>query len=291
MAIPPALVRPAINDFRCGGSFCHPQAAACAVQWSARKAAERPRPTAALPPGPWPATSLAMVSSASIARFSAPRPATRAGLAILALCSAAAPLPAASPAPAAGEISLFDGKSLAGWKPSAFDSQAAVKVEPEFREGEPAIVLERSLHLSGITWADESVLPRMNYEITLEAMRVEGSDFFCGLTFPVADSAVTFVAGGWGGMVVGISCIDNYDASDNETSSSKDFKNNRWYRIRVRVTPGKLEAWIDDEQFVDFETAGRKLDLRFGEIKHSLPLGIAAYETKAALRNLRLRRL
>jgi hypothetical protein len=122
-------------------------------------------------------------------------------------------------------------------------------------------------------------------------MRLEGSDFFCGLTFPVGKSAVTFVVGGWGGMVTGISCIDNSDASDNETTSSKDFKSDRWYRIRVRVTPGKLEAWIDGDQVVDVETTGRKLDLRFGEISNSLPLGIAAYETKAALRDLRLRRL
>jgi hypothetical protein len=225
----------------------------------------------------------------SLSYLPAPR---RVALPCLALLLAAPFLSAATPPPpAAGETVLFDGKTLGGWKPSAFDSQAAVKVESPFRDGPGAIVLARSLHLSGITWADASTLPRMNYEISLEAMRLDGGDFFCGLTFPVGDSAITFVAGGWGGMVVGLSCIDNYDASDNETSSSKEFKNNQWYRFRVRVTPGKLEAWIDDEQFVDFETAGRKLDLRFGDISHSLPLGIAAYETGAALRNIRLRRL
>ena len=185
---------------------------------------------------------------------------------------------------------LFDGESLAGWKPSAFDSQTAVKVENPFRDGSPAIVIEKSSHLSGITWVNEAELPRMNYEISLEAMRLEGSDFFCGLTFPVGDTACTFVVGGWGGMVIGISCIDNYDAADNETTTAKEFKLNQWYRIRVRVTPTKLEAWIDNDQVLDFETTGRKLDLRFGEIKYSLPLGIAAYETRAALRNIQLRR-
>jgi hypothetical protein len=208
-----------------------------------------------------------------------------------ALALTSAPLTAAESTPPAAERSLFDGKSLGGWKPSAFDSQAAVKVESPFRDGPGAIVLERSAHLSGITWGDAAAVPRMNYEITLEAMRLEGSDFFCGLTFPVGPTAVTFVVGGWGGMVTGISCIDNSDASDNETTSGKEFKSDRWYRIRVRVTPGKLEAWIDGDQVVDFETAGRKLDLRFGEISHSLPLGIAAYETRAALRDIRLRRL
>lgn len=186
---------------------------------------------------------------------------------------------------------LFDGVSLAGWRPSAFDSQAAVRIEPSFRGDRPAIILERSEHLSGISRTDGPSLPRMNYEVSLEAMRLSGGDFFCGLTFPVGDSAVTFVVGGWGGMVVGISCIDNSDASENETTTSRDFKSDRWYRIRVRVTPKKLEAWIDDEQAVDFETEGRRLDLRFGEIKHSLPLGISAYETGAALRDLTLRLL
>ena len=195
-----------------------------------------------------------------------------------------------APAPKTAE-SLFDGKTLGGWKPSAFDSQAAVKVENPFRDGPGAIILEKSLNLSGITWAHAADLPRMNYEISLEAMKLAGQDFFCGLTFPVGEAACTFVVGGWGGMVSGISCIDNSDASDNETTSAKEFQPNRWYRIRVRVTPGKLEAWIDGEQVVDFETTGRKLDLRFGDIHHSLPLGIAAYETRAALRHIQLRRL
>jgi hypothetical protein len=187
--------------------------------------------------------------------------------------------------------SLFDGESLKGWKPSAFDSQAAVKVENPFREGTAAIILERSNYLSGITWTNEADIPRMNYEITLEAMKLEGHDFFCGLTFPVGDTAVTFVVGGWGGMVTGISCVDNSDASDNDTSTAKEYKPNQWYKVRVRVTPGRLDAWIDNEKMVELETTGRKLDLRFGEIKNSLPLGIAAFETRAALRNIQLRRL
>jgi hypothetical protein len=208
-----------------------------------------------------------------------------------ALLAAASGAPV-KPGPAAGTgRSLFDGETLAGWKSSAFDSQAVVKVENPFRDGVGAIILEKSDYLSGITWMNGKDLPRMNYEISLEAMKLDGNDFFCGLTFQVGESAVTFVVGGWGGMVTGISCIDNSDASDNETSTAKEYKPNTWYRIRVRVTPAKLEAWIDDEQVVDFETAGRRLDLRFGDIKHSLPLGIAAFETRAALRNIELRRL
>ena len=204
-------------------------------------------------------------------------------LAVPAVASAADAQPAAT--------SLFNGRNLDGWKPSAFDSQTEVKVVNPFRDGPGAIVVAKGTYLSGITWKDASVLPRMNYEISLEAMKTEGNDFFCGLTFPVGETAVTFVVGGWGGSVTGISCVDNSDASDNDTSSGGSYHPNQWYRVRVRVTPKKLEAWIDDEQVVDLETTGRKLDLRFGDISYSLPLGLATYETGAAYRNIQLRRL
>jgi len=202
------------------------------------------------------------------------------------------PPAAALPATAAAETgqSLFDGKTLAGWKPSAFDTQKPVKIESPFQNGPGAVILERTEYLCGIT-RDAGEVPRTNYEISLEAMKLEGSDFFCGLTFPVGQTACTFVVGGWGGMVVGLSCIDNADASENETSQGMEFKTNRWYRIRVRVTPERISAWIDQDQMVDLEIAGKTIDLRFGDIKHSLPLGIAAFQTRAALRNIRLQRL
>ena len=75
------------------------------------------------------------------------------------------------------------------------------------------------------------------------------------------------------------------------TTTGMEFKDNRWYRIRVRVTNDKIQAWIDDDQKVDLETTGRKITLRWGEIDKSLPLGVAAYMTRAAVRNIRLRTL
>jgi hypothetical protein len=42
---------------------------------------------------------------------------------------------------------------------------------------------------------------------------------------------------------------------------------------------------------VDLETKDRRIGLRGGEIEESLPLGIAAYQTQAALRNIRLREI
>jgi Domain of Unknown Function (DUF1080) len=186
---------------------------------------------------------------------------------------------------------LFDGKTLGGWTPSAFEGENAVKVETPFRGGPGAIVIGPGTTLAGVTWTKGAELPRTNYELTLEAMKLSGSDFFCGLTFPVGEGACTFVVGGWGGMVVGISSIDRLDASENETTQGKTFVDNRWYRILVRVTPEKLEAWIDDEKFVEVELKGRTISLRPGDIQKSLPLGVATYMTRAAVRDLRLRKL
>jgi hypothetical protein len=69
-----------------------------------------------------------------------------------------------------------------------------------------------------------------------------------------------------------------------------EFDLNRWYRIRVRVTDKKVEAWIDDDLKFEVETQGRNIDLRPGDIQKSLPLGISTYMTRAAVRDIRLRR-
>lgn len=186
---------------------------------------------------------------------------------------------------------LFDGKTLAGWTQSGFEGEGAVKVESPFRGGPGAIVLEAGTTLSGVSWVKGSELPRTNYEVTLEAMKLAGQDFFCGLTFPVGKSACTLVVGGWGGMVVGLSSIDNVDASENETTQGKEFKDNRWYRVHVRVTDEKIQAWVDDDMMADVELKGKTISLRPGDIQKSLPLGVASYMTKAAVRDIRLRTL
>jgi hypothetical protein len=208
------------------------------------------------------------------------------------LCAAeTATRPSLKSAPRGEWLSLFDGRTLAGWAQSGFEGEGDVKVINPFRGGRSAIVIEKGTTLSGFTWTRGGDLPRSNYEISLEAMKLEGIDFFCGLTFPVGKSACTFVIGGWGGNVVGISSVDHSDASENDTTQDGEFVENRWYRIRVRVTDDKIEAWIDNNQVVDLETKGRVISLRPGDIQKSLPLGIASYMTRTAVRDIRLRRL
>ena len=229
----------------------------------------------------------------------------RAGPVLLALLTALSlPSPGLSAEPPAGRARaapppgaadrdgwrpLFDGKSLSGWKRTEFTGGGEVRVERAFRGGPPAVVVDAGPSLSGFHWTQQ--VPRTNYEIALEAMRLDGHDFVLGLTFPVGESHASLILGGWGGGTVGISSIDDKDASENATTRIMAFTKDRWYRVRVRVTPEKIQAWIDDRSIVDQEITGRRISLRPGEIKLSVPLGLATYETSAAYRNIRLREL
>jgi hypothetical protein len=180
------------------------------------------------------------------------------------------------------EISLFDGKTLGQWKITDFGGQGNVYVK------DGCIVMEMGNDMTGVTWTGPLV--RMNYEITLEAKRVLGSDFFCGLTFPVGENPCSLILGGWGGEVCGLSNLDYYDAANNETTRIIQFQQERWYNVRLRVTPDKIEAWLDDEKLVDVVTTDRKIDIR-PEMDLVKPLGIATWRTTGAVRNIRLKRL
>lgn len=185
--------------------------------------------------------------------------------------------------PAAGAwTKLFDGVSLGKWKKTAFGGEGEVEVK------DGRIMIAAGNPMSGITWSGPVV--KTNYELSLEAMRVDGSDFFCGLTFPVGDSPCSFICGGWGGGVVGLSSLDGSDASENETTKYQEFESGRWYKIRVRVTPDKIQAWIDDKQMVDVDTKDRRIGIRL-EVELSRPLGIANYNTSSALRDIKVRSL
>src|SRR6185295_13766941 len=85
---------------------------------------------------------------------------------------------------------LFDGKTLKGWKESNFAGRGEVNV----KDGQ--LIMEMGV-MTGITRTNPVI--RMNYEISVEAMRVDGGDFFCGLTFPVGTNECSLVVGGWGG--------------------------------------------------------------------------------------------
>jgi len=173
--------------------------------------------------------------------------------------------------------SLFDGKTLKGWKQSDFFKPGKSSVK------DGAIILEKGSKMTGLTY-DGKDFPKMNYEVSLESKRVDGRDFFCTTTFPVGDSFCSFVVGGWGGSVTGLSSIDGIDGQGIE------YKNDQWYKIRIRVTDKRVETWIDKEQTVDLDTSDVKLGIRI-ECNVSTPFGIASYDTVGAVKDIKVRNL
>jgi hypothetical protein len=210
---------------------------------------------------------------------SAPAPTRRAPTEIL---REAASKPS-EPLEGEGWVSFFDGKTLTGWRETDFAGHGMVEIESGL------ILLNTGDPMTGINWTNR--IPKMDYEVALDAMRVTGSDFFCGLTVPVGESFCTLIVGGWGGSLVGISSLDGQDASENETTKFLSVEQGRWYRIRMRVTQSRIEAWIDKEKFVNVDTTDKRISLRPGDIESSKPFGIASYQTTAALREIKLRRV
>ena len=178
---------------------------------------------------------------------------------------------------------LFDGKTLDGWRVTEFKRRVTPKVE------DGKLILTAGAPMTGVTLAKP--FPKSNYEVRFEAARILGGDFFASLTFPVKESHATLVTGGWGGDIVGMSSINGWDASENETRSYFSFENDRWYKFRLRVTDDRVQAWIDDEPVFNVEITGREISLRIGEIELSAPFGFASYNTTGALRKIEYRAL
>jgi hypothetical protein len=187
------------------------------------------------------------------------------------------------PASAPGAIILFDGKTLDGWKPSGFLNAPEVKVE------DGAIVLAVGRSMTGITSTCKD-LPKTNYELSYEARRLEGRDFFAAATFPVGKSCITLVNGGWGGSITGLSSLDGMDASENDTSHPVKYENGKWYRFRVRVTDRMIRCWIDDNELIAVKHEDRRINTRL-ESRRSEPLGFATWETAGAVRKIEIRPL
>lgn len=174
---------------------------------------------------------------------------------------------------------LFNGKTLDGWKITQYGTDGPVLVS------DGNLVLNYGDGCTGVNW--EGDFPKVNYEVSLEAQRTVGNDFFCGITFPVNDDFCSLIVGGWGGPVVGLSCIDGNDAEHNQTRVLKKFDKNRWYKIKLKVTGENITAWIDDDKLVDFNYSGHRLSVR-AEVELSKPFGLFTWQTTGVMRNIRL---
>ena len=148
----------------------------------------------------------------------------------------------ASPKPDDGWLSLFNGKDLSGWEETDYAGRGNVKVQ----NGE--LHIENGLVITGVTYTNKTVLPKTNYEIEYQAKKLNGTDFFGLLTFPVGDAHASLVTGGWGGAVTGISSINSMDASENNTTVYLRFNKDHWYKFRLRVTPDNLSVWMTPKE-------------------------------------------
>jgi hypothetical protein len=175
----------------------------------------------------------------------------------------------------------IDGKPVAGWRETEFAGRGEVRVERD------RLILQTG-YMTGVTWTN--AFPKIDYEVNLDAMRVDGSDFFCGMTFPVGEAPCSFIVGGWGGGVVGLSSIDGEDAANNETTKYLNFEKGRWYHIKVRVTQSSIECWIDEEKVINVVTTDRTLSVRT-EVELSRPFGIATWSTTGALKDIKVKKL
>lgn len=142
-----------------------------------------------------------------------------------------------------GWSNLFNGTDLTGWAETDYAGRGKV----EMKHGE--IHIENGLVITGINFTNKTSLPKMDYELTYQAKKVNGTDFFGLLTFPVGDSHASLVTGGWGGAVTGISSINSMDASENDTTIYLKYNKDQWYTFRLRVTPENISVWMNPKEY------------------------------------------
>ncbi|MBT3469331.1 MAG: DUF1080 domain-containing protein [Opitutae bacterium] len=177
--------------------------------------------------------------------------------------------------------SMLEKNALGQWKPTDFAGHGDVTVK------NGVLKIGMGIELSGVNWTGE--IPKGEYEISLESRRVQGNDFFCGLTFPVKGSHATLILGGWGGALVGISSLDNLDAAENETGDVYVFEDGKWYGVTLRVQKNRIRVWINEKEQIDVDLTDRKVGMRIGEIEQSVPLGIATWMTGSEIRKIKIR--
>ncbi len=178
---------------------------------------------------------------------------------------------------------LKDAK-LGEWEKTNFGGEGEVS----FLEG--ILKMKAGRPMTGIHLKQKDVFPKENYEIRWKAQRVQGSDFFACLTVPIGDEHCSFICGGWGGGLVGVSSINGNDASENQAATFHNFKNKQWYSFRLRVDAKRLQVWIDDEEVVDVERDGNTFTVR-AEVRACRPLGYCVFESDVEVKDWEYRLL
>ena len=205
-------------------------------------------------------------------------------------------------------IPLFNGKTLDGWAVSNFEADR----KAEIRDG--CIILGRDDLAMGIKYIKP--FPKSDYEIMYQAKRMKGYNFFGAITFPVKESFCSFINGGWNGTVFGLSSINDYDASENETTAFYDFTDSQWYQFHLCVVDDRILVWFypvveegknieaaeENTQAVSEiqkETEKPKIDLLLEnkrisnriDVEYFQPLGFSTWYTEGHIRDIKYRKL
>lgn len=168
------------------------------------------------------------------------------------------------------------------WKNSQFHYTGEVELS------DSSVILHRGGYMTGMTW--HGPVMRDHYKIEFDARRIEGMDFFCGLTFPIADEPCSLILGGWGGYTTGLSSINGLDAGNNETMNSFIFENATWYHISLWIETDRIHANVNDYEIFDVKRADKTFSVRY-EVEESIPLGIATFNTTGEIQNFSIERL
>ena len=177
---------------------------------------------------------------------------------------------------------LFDGKTLDGWKKTDFYHAGEVKVD------DGRIVMAAGDSMTGITTTRQD-LPTTDYELTYEAMRLTGDDFFAAATFPVGKSYITLVNGGWGGYVTGLSSSNGHGRLGERDHQPFKYQEKTWYRFRVRVTGEVIRCWVGDKQVI--AVTHKEKHVGRGSRRGPTSPGLRHLETASALRKIEIRPL
>lgn len=181
--------------------------------------------------------------------------------------------------------SLFNGRDLDGWKlheGTTYQNFGRVGVK------DGAMEFERSFSFTAISLLGK--FPADRYELELKAKRTDGQDIFCGVLLPVGGNHISMVLGGWGNKIVGLSCVDFMVAAANETALKMSFDNDRWYRVRVKVSRETIQAWVDEKKVIDLKRKGKKISPYPG-LEDLAPFGLFTWGSGAAMKDVRYRPL
>jgi hypothetical protein len=187
-------------------------------------------------------------------------------------------------------VPLFDGETLANWTTVKLWKNKGWKGPGEgnraYVDG-GRVVLEAGASMIGLAWSGGD-LPVTDYEVSYETLAVGARP--AGLLFPVGTTHCLLLLGHWDGSVVGFSMVDGHWALGNLTRAQMHFEDDTWYRVRVRVTAEKIQAWIDGELIVVLSRDGHAIALAGGR-GPLRPLGVEAQAKGGSVRNVRLRRV